>query len=160
MPQGSPLCGVGQVAGTIPPASLPDPRVLQRSLPAPKGRHLAACASRTAVKTAWNQCGTARDTFELLGQPGMHRLDQRSAALLTFPLAVLGWRGADVGLDLIECGDPQAPPIIIRRNLRRCREESPGSRFAGRSFPTVIHFEMRGFNNVCLHQAAVDQVDC
>ena len=118
---GVPLCGVGQVAETIPPASLPDPSVLQRSLPAPKGRHLAACASRTAVKTAWNQCGTARDTFELLGQPGMHRLDQRSAALLTFPLAVLGWRGADVGLDLIECGDPQAPPIIIRRNLWRCR---------------------------------------
>ena len=52
------------------------------------------------------QCRTAGDPIELPGQPDLHGLDQRAAALLALRSAVLGGRAADLGLDRVERGDP------------------------------------------------------
>jgi hypothetical protein len=59
-----------------------------------------------SITNCLGQCGTAGDARELLSQPGVHCLDQRTATLLTYRATVLGSNAADIGLDLIKRSDP------------------------------------------------------
>ena len=58
MPQGSPLCGVGQVAGTIPPASLPRSARASAVFACPEGppprRMRLADSRQNGLEPVWN----------------------------------------------------------------------------------------------------------
>ena len=54
--------------------------------------------------------GTTGDAGELLGQPGMHRLDQGSAVLLACQPAFLGGLATQIGLDRVKRRDPPQEP--------------------------------------------------
>src|SRR5215831_9204236 len=64
------------------------------------------------------QFGAAGDTLKLLRKPGMHRLDERSTALLTYRSAVLGRRATDLGFDLIQRSDLPQGFLGDRRLVR------------------------------------------
>ena len=51
------------------------------------------------------QRGATGDAAKLSGQPDVHRLDERAAALLTRLAALVDGLAADVGFDRIKCGD-------------------------------------------------------
>jgi hypothetical protein len=58
------------------------------------------------VTDGLSKSGTTRDTAQLLGQPLVHCLNQRTAEPLTSLAALIGGLTADVGLDLIQSRDP------------------------------------------------------
>ena len=60
---------------------------------------------------------TPGDARQLLGQPGMHGLDQRTALSLADPHAIISRLAADIVLDRIQGGDP-AQRLVRDRGLR------------------------------------------
>ena len=82
------------------------------------------------------QCGTAGDTLELFGQPGVHRLDQRPAALLAYRVggarrAGHGSRPRSHRVRQSGAGLPRRAAIGWRRGCRRtCAAHGPSRKRA------------------------------
>ncbi len=68
-----------------------------------------------SVTNCLRQGGATGQAVKQVAQPNMHRLDQRTAALLAHPLAMLGRLAADFGLDRIQSGDPLQRLVGQRR---------------------------------------------